>query len=682
MQTFHRSIILLLAVVGLMFSSCINLNPGEGDDDGLDKVAGVWYRVGSNNPGNDGLQVTVVDDQGTVTANPRNEFTIGSVKWRNIVPTGNETFDYEELGSDGNYYSASMVIDADTIRITIDISASGNQQKYVRESAYTEPTAETITLDCNKITSETTLVNSAAAVDYIVPSGCVLDVEEDLIIEPGTTIEFEENAGIGVYGSGSIKALGTTAQPITLRGSNAAKGYWRGIHIESNTFDNQFDHVNISDAGSNYVYCCNGAATIYLKGGIMSIKNTTLSNGENIGIYANKNTDLREYENITIQSHAGFPLDLDIERLSELDGTGSDYTGNDEDFAYVNASSMSKATTINELNVPYLFEGGIFNLKEDLEINEGVDIAFEEGGGIAVLSGGSFKVSGSSSNKVLIRGEESVRGFWRGIHNETNSSNNIIDHAVISDAGSNYVICCNTPSSIFLKDGKMAITNTKIENGASYGITARKAAEISDFANNQITTHDLNPMYIAAEQADVLDGENSDFQGNDEDFILFSNADVDRATDLPKNNVPYRLENGVVLDVKEPLSLKAGVEFVFSQNSGLGVYDNGTLSALGTASNPIIFRGAESIKGYWRGIHAETTSSNNIMENVELKDAGSNYVYCCNPSAGLYLKSGTFTVNNSTFADNDGCGISVNNNATLNESGNSYSNNTDGDVCN
>jgi len=682
MQTFHRSIILLLAVVGLMFSSCINLNPDGGDDDGLDKVAGVWYRVGSNNPSNDGLQVTVVDDQGTVTANPRNEFTIGSVKWRNIVPTGNETFDYEELGSDGNYYSASMVIDADTIRITIDISASGNQQKYVRESGYTEPTAETITLDCNNITTETTLVNSAAAVDYIVPSGCVLNVQEDLIIEPGTTIEFEENSGMGVYDNGSIQAIGTSAQPITLRGKSAARGYWRGIHIETNTLDNQMDHVNISDAGSNYVYCCNGAATIYLKGGKLSIKNSTLSDGENIGIYANGGADLREYENVTIQSHSGFPAYLHIERLSQLDGEGSDYTGNDEDFVYVFSSDVNSGTEVAKLNVPYLFEGAVFDVKDELNIGQGVDIAFEENGGIGVTSGGSLNIDGSSSNKVLIRGKEAVKGFWRGIHIETNSSNNVIDHAIISDAGSDYVYCCHTAASLYLDNGKMAITNTTIENGAAYGIATRKVAAISSFADNRITTHDLNPMYMAAEQGNILDGENSDYQGNSEDFILFYNGAVDQATDLPKNNVPYRLDNGVVLNVKEPLSLKPGVAFVFSANSGLGVYDNGTLNAVGTASDPIIFRGAEAIKGYWRGIHAETNSNDNIMENVELSDAGSNYVYCCNPKAGLYVKSGTFVVNNSIISGNDGCGIQVSSNATLTESGNTYSNNTDGNVCN
>ncbi|MEZ4851034.1 MAG: hypothetical protein R3B93_20945, partial [Bacteroidia bacterium] len=112
------------------------------------------------------------------------------------------------------------------------------------------------------------------------------------------------------------------------------------------------------------------------------------------------------------------------------------------------------------------------------------------------------------------------------------------------------------------------------------------------------------------------------------------------------------------------------------------VYDNGTLNAVGTASNKIIFRGKENVKGYWRGIHTETNSNSNEITHAEIANAGSNYVYCCNDIAGLIVKDGKMKVTNSYIHDNDGCGIFVKSGATLEESGNTFANNTDGNICN
>ena len=118
----------------------------------------------------------------------------------------------------------------------------------------------------------------------------------------------------------------------------------------------------------------------------------------------------------------------------------------------------------------------------------------------------------------------------------------------------------------------------------------------------------------------------------------------------------------------------------FSESAGLGVYDNGILKAEGTAGNPIIFNGKQNIKGYWRGIHTETPG--NRMSYVTVQHAASNYVYCCNEKAGIIVKDGDLNISNSNILDNDGCGIFVKSGATLTESGNTFSNNTDGHICN
>ena len=684
MNFLKRPALLILACL-LGLASCITPEPDcDPEQHDLSTLAGEWIRVLSNNPSNDGMEVTVIGDEGVVSDQASSGFGVGSVKWRNIVSDGQGGFDYQELGSDGNYYEATMDIQEDSIFISIVSSGAGNSQKYVKKESYTDPgpSAETIILDCSGISAPTTWENGAAAVDYVVQSGCVIDITDVLTIEPGTVIQFEENSGLGIYDNGALKAVGTSSLPIVLEGKDNVRGYWRGIHIETNTLNNQLDHVTIANAGANYVYCCNTPASLFLKGGTLSIKNTTIRGGLEYGLFANGDSRLREYENVTITEHSENPLNIHIERATELDGLGSDYTGNERPYILVQKSNADDPTTLPANNVPYLFDATVVNVTDAMTIEAGVEIAFLENGGIGVTDNGSLKINGTASNPVLMRGREASKGFWRGIHMETNSINNQFQHLEIRDAGSDYVYCCNDVGSIFVKDGKLGLQNVSISNGGGYGIVTKKDAVFNGFEAVNITTHDRNPLYITMTQAASLDGNTSSFSGNTFEGIAIYRNEVSSPITLKEQGVPYRIVGNVVVDVTAALTLDPGVIIEFENTSGLGIYDNGVLNAVGRADKKIIFRGTQAQNGYWRGIQLETNSPDNIMDHVEIRHAGGTYVYCCNSPAGFLLKGGRMTLTNSYIADNDGCGVRVASGGTLTESGNTFANNTDGHICN
>ncbi|MEM9986280.1 MAG: right-handed parallel beta-helix repeat-containing protein, partial [Bacteroidota bacterium] len=537
-------------------------------------------------------------------------------------------------------------------------------------------------LDCSGVSTPTTWQNGSAAIDYVVPNGCVIDITDVLTIEPGTVVQFEENSGLGIYNNGALKAVGTENLPIVLEGKDNVRGYWRGIHLETNTLNNQLDHVTIANAGSNYVYCCNTPASLFLKGGTISIKNTTIRGGSEYGIYANGASSLREYENLTITEHSEAPLFIDVERISELDGLGSDYSGNDQAYIKVLDSDVGQETRIPANNVPYLFEGQVYNVTEALTIEEGVEIAFEENGGLGVYDNGSLKVNGTAGKPVIIRGLESSRGYWRGLHVASNSINNVLNWLEIRDAGSDYVYCCNTVASLYIPDGKVNLENVSISNGAAYGIATKAAATFSGFESVSVTTHTQRAMAISLAQAGELDGTASTFVGNDVTGIEIYGAQMSVNTTVPEMDVPYVVTTNVVLGVTAALTLQPGVSFEFEGSAGMGIFDNGSLNAEGRAGKIITFKGTEAVKGWWRGIHTETNSLSNVLDYVEIRNAGSNYVYCCNDLAGLLVRSGQMTLRNSVVSDNDGCGVFVRSGATLTESNNTFSNNTDGDTCN
>ncbi len=642
---------------------------------GSDKLQGPWTRVESNNPANDFMQVDVQGDLATITDKAQSGFNVGDIKWKNIIETSSTSFDHDELGSDGLYYPGTITLVNDsTLEIAVGSSGAGNAQKWVRNASASIPAVE---LDCS-VNTATTLVNGPAAVDYVV--SCVVDITAALTIEPGVVIEFEENAGLGIYDNGSINAVGDANNQIIFRSTSGVKGFWRGIHAETNSISNELDHVIIQDAGSNYVYCCNEPASLLIKAGKFAISNSRLENGAGFGISLRDDAEMRTFSNVVVTTHDEYPMRLSMKRTADLDGMDSDFTGNSKPYLQIYNAGMDEAAVVPATNVPYLVDENVLDITEDLILTAGVELVMGENTGLGVYDDGSLTIEGTASAPVIIRGFEAIAGYWRGIHLETNSLSNYISYAQISEAGSNYVYCCSAAASIYFKDGQASLSNTTISNGGAYGIYAAANFNFEVFQENTVTGHQDYPMYIAAERIGELDGMGSSYTGNDQDYLgIIENSQVDQYIYWPALDVPYRMES--VLDITDRIDIQAGTELVFEEGAGLGVYDSGILNAVGSSSDNIVFRGLMDEQGYWRGIHIETNSSSNILDYVSLLNAGSNYVYCCNAKASLYVKSAKLTVSNSYVADSGGCGIYLTSGSDFTESGNTFSNNVDGHIC-
>jgi len=100
----------------------------------LEILQGDWIRVGGNNHVNNGIIIDVTDNTGTITDPVSSGFENGDIKWKDIYAIDGNSFIYEELGSDDNYYPAEMELGvADTLRIDVNNSGSGNIQKWVRQ---------------------------------------------------------------------------------------------------------------------------------------------------------------------------------------------------------------------------------------------------------------------------------------------------------------------------------------------------------------------------------------------------------------------------------------------------------------------------------------------------------------------------------------------------------------------
>ncbi len=111
--------------------------------------------------------------------------------------------------------------------------------------------------------------------DQNVPAGATLTVES------GVKAQFTGYTGLWVQGT--LKAMGTAAQPITFTSAltTPAPGAWRGLTVETNSASAQLDYVTVEYGGDGRP----GSVYVYY-GGQVSISHSELIYSSSAGLYA------------------------------------------------------------------------------------------------------------------------------------------------------------------------------------------------------------------------------------------------------------------------------------------------------------------------------------------------------------------------------------------------------------
>jgi hypothetical protein len=120
----------------------------------------------------------------------------------------------------------------------------------------------------------------AIDVRYLIVTGSV-DVHADLTIAAGATLAFGQNAAMSVYGDGSLRAVGTSAEGITFTGQAATAGYWQGLRYDASVSPNNvLGYATIEYGGGN------DTGNLYLSGDAeAAATNCTFSNSSSYGVY-------------------------------------------------------------------------------------------------------------------------------------------------------------------------------------------------------------------------------------------------------------------------------------------------------------------------------------------------------------------------------------------------------------
>lgn len=606
-----------------------------------------------------------------------------------------------------------LVVEVPASASTGNVSVTVNGQK-ASGPVFTVEEETGIEFDCtqNEITSSTTWedVESGDKVDYIIK--CAISVKNNalLTIEPGVIIQFEgEESGIFTSDGGGLKAIGTEDNPIKFVGTSETAGIWKGVYFASTNPENRLEFVEIKHAGrtASSQSGVKGAVQLSSKANSKgSIVDCTIGDNDGYGIFITENSDLVDFENNMIQNNTLSPVGIDFNQIRKLDD-GTDYgNGNGQAYIEVFNSILEEDATVLDVGLPYRFtENQKYYIEKGLVIEPGVTFEFASGAGLRLgenavdcsLATGTINATGTAEKPIIFKGVSGGKGSWLGIGINSSSPENKLIYCEISGGGAAKIFnASKLNANITLQcESKVKIQNTTISQSGGYGIyMLDEDAVLDEFQNNTLKDNEEAPVYIHFNQLDQLDETSSYAEENGKAFIEVEGEDlIDNDLSISALDVPYRINvsnSGREVYVEKAITIEAGTILEFETGAGivLGspgvdcIPTTGSIKAIGTAENPIIFRGANEGVGTWLGLGFNSSTSLNELMHCQISGGGSKQMYNAGGQGNLVIHcKGNLKITNSTIKDSGGWGVDfVQGGNSLSESDNTFENNSSGDI--
>lgn len=325
----------------------------------------------------------------------------------------------------------------------------------------------------------------------------------------------------------------------------------------------------------------------------------------------------------------------------------------------------------------------------DITIYENAVLEFTEGSGLIINEDARLSiVSLIEEEPITLRGQQSEKGFWKGIYLNSNHTIDRISNVIISDAGD--------PNDDRFLGGITVKTNggvngSTIKNMLGYGIYVHDNAVIGgglvglDFYNcNQ---HPISvPIPVIHEFYNPIPPQ-GDLYGRISSEDCNPNKIEVRAGSTPELKemngafvgvgVPYQIKGDIVITSSRRLDLYPNAELEMAKDSRIYVY--GSFTSKGEPGSPALVYGAEDQQGYWGGIYIEKPEGfHNQIEYLHILNGGGGDF----ENANLTFRSGNFTVENCKISKSGSCGIRYfSDDVILNESGNTFADNAGGAIC-
>jgi len=458
---------------------------------GQESIKGFWaaIRFGSNTVKNE-LNYVLVRDGGSASyysSEPDAQIFLPDDSRLNL---SNSTIDNGNLYGFSAYEQASFVYSNNTINnhnsFPVAISAAVVGMIDGTSSSYAGNVNNAIYVWEDDVTNDQTW--PAQQIPYQL-EGKWVNVNAALTLAPGVTIQFEEGGGMAIWDDASINAVGNMQSPIIIRGVEPLPGYWAGIRMESNSLNNVFDFVEVSDGGSESYYFSEPDALIFITNGRLAISNSSFNNSLNHGLATYDDGVVSAFANNTFNGNQANPIYTFASRIGDYtNASPSTFTANADNTIRVKKNSVDVNQTWYDAGIPYKVESGWVSIDAAVTIQAGTEFVFEEDCGMAIWNTGSLNANGTASNVITFTGVQAVAGYWNGLRFDSTSPNNVLNNCVVSYAGRASYYFSEPDANVFAHAGLLSVTNSTISHSLHCGLAIDNGASVDysdlNFTNN------------------------------------------------------------------------------------------------------------------------------------------------------------------------------------------------------
>ena len=532
-----------------------------------------------------------------------------------------------------------------------------------------------------------------------------------LTLQPGVIVQGNSGTRIAVSTGGTLYAVGTPADPITLTSSaDSGPAQWAGFYFSGGT--GQLEYVTIRYAGQ---YDGWARASIRLQNANVTIVNSQVLSGSIVGqadygvhlccngstavisntLFSGNGNDLNHYVvsdyqsgdsltliNSTFINNPGYPIQVNAASLHAVSGNSFSGNGLDRIVSMSGSSnSLSQNTQLTaqtgleayQINTTLRVPAGL-----TLTIGSGVKMMFNTGQHLQVL--GTLQAIGTSTQPITFTSvADSAPGEWGGIY--LNGGDAVIQHSILRNAGQyngwgraginvaygsllledseirdiqnvgnadfGVHLCCNGAGA--------TIHNTLFANIGDttddIGVFSTSASDLITITNSTFQNITGYPVQIHAANVHHVNG--NSFSGNGFDRILVNSGDVSDGAHLTAQTglQAYELNGGLRVPAARTLFIDPGVMLMARSGTDFKVF--GHLDAQGTPTQPITLTSVlDSAPEQWGNLYVQEGSAD--LRYVTLRYGGQ--FVSGNLVAGvLFLQSGAglpVTMDHVTLRDN------------------------------
>lgn len=549
---------------------------------------------------------------------------------------------------------------------------------------------------------------TAAASPHIVRGRIIVSHDATLTIEAGSTVLFDTLSVItfGRIGTGTLRVLGTPAQPVTLRSldSTAGPGFWVGLELRSNTAS-EMHYVEVSGCGAQYFLdsfppLCIGMGNPLQPGESPTLLVDHVTVRDALGgavIVSNDAHFAPGSTHLSVLNMRGYVARMRAREAPRFP-LGGGFAGNDFDEVRLTLDTLRDSATWAP-GVPWtvmdkvVIEGPkspVLTLPpgDTVRLRGSIIVGYDAPGGL--------RIGSENGPNVVLRAADTS---WQGIELLWHSIPSTITNAVLDDCGR---VENSNPSFLYpcisvLGDYYGVLPNPAVllrhvtlnalNVGLGLGLGGRLAAGSTD-----LTINGVGPPVEIGGRSSPSSLPPADYTRTFRDEIRLVQLTVPRDDSFPNLGVPYMVTNGIVVGdttgAGDPtLTILPGVTMAFTGAGFLSVGEvgRGALRVVGTAANPITLTGQGPTPGAWTGVRVGAyADSSTVFAHLTVDYAG--YAFPIPGSFQFYVDIGPI-IQNTVIRNSSGCGIIIGSGTfwttdfTDPPLGNTFTNNAGGPVC-